>query len=269
MLSFAREQGIRYLREFDVDMTRKLRNSWTVHNLAALKKLEYLRAFFRFGFEGGWISENPAKKIGNPRIIARPTMPFSRDEMSKIFAACDAERVRRVKALAYLLRYSGLRMQDAVTLSAARIADGKLLLYTAKTGTPVWCPLPAFVLTALDAARQPGSAYLFWTVNRLPKVQPGRGGVLLGRLFARAGVEKGHPHRFRDTFAVELLLAGVPLERVSVLLGHSSIRITERHYAPWVRARQEQLEADVRRTWALDGMMKGTPEVHVESNRVN
>ena len=28
----------------------------------------------------------------------------------------------------------------------------------------------------------------------------------------------GHAHRFRDTFAVELLLASVPLERVSVLL---------------------------------------------------
>jgi integrase len=31
----------------------------------------------------------------------------------------------------------------------------------------------------------------------------------------------GHAHRFRDTFAVELLLAGVPIDRVYVLLGHS------------------------------------------------
>lgn len=55
------------------------------------------------------------------------------------------------------------------------------------------------------------------------------------------------PNRFRDTFAVELLLSGVPIERVSILLGHSSVRITEKHYAPWVRDRQVQLEADVRR----------------------
>jgi len=40
------------------------------------------------------------------------------------------------------------------------------------------------------------------------------------------------------------------MERVSILLGHQSVRITEKHFAPWVRARQEQLEADVRRTWA-------------------
>jgi integrase/recombinase XerD len=39
------------------------------------------------------------------------------------------------------------------------------------------------------------------------------------------------------------------MERVSVLLGHSSIKLTERYYAPWVRARQEQLEGDVSRTW--------------------
>jgi len=41
---------------------------------------------------------------------------------------------------------------------------------------------------------------------------------------------------------------GVPVERVSILLGDQSARITEKHYAPCVRARQEHLEADVRRT---------------------
>jgi hypothetical protein len=30
------------------------------------------------------------------------------------------------------------------------------------------------------------------------------------------------------------------MERMSVLLGHSSIKVTERHYSPSVRARQEQ-----------------------------
>jgi len=39
------------------------------------------------------------------------------------------------------------------------------------------------------------------------------------------------------------------MDRVSASLGHSSIKVTEKHYSPWVRARQEQLEADVRRTW--------------------
>jgi hypothetical protein len=40
--------------------------------------------------------------------------------------------------------------------------------------------------------------------------------------------------------------------RDMVLLGHSSIKITERHYAPWVQARQTQLEADLARVWRKD-----------------
>jgi integrase len=72
------------------------------------------------------------------------------------------------------------------------------------------------------------------------------------RLCEIAGVQGGHPHRFRDTLAVELLLEGVPIERVSVLLAHSSVKITERHYAPWVQARQAQLESDLVRAWRND-----------------
>ena len=54
---------------------------------------------------------------------------------------------------------------------------------------------------------------------------------------------------------MELLLAGVPIERVSVLLGHSSVSVTEKHYNPWVRSRQEQLEADVRQAWTNDPLI--------------
>jgi integrase/recombinase XerD len=62
-----------------------------------------------------------------------------------------------------------------------------------------------------------------------------------------------------------VLLAGVPIERVSVLLGHQSVRITEKHYSPWVRSRQEQLEADVQRAWASDPLiMTGTKRVQIQ-----
>jgi integrase len=72
----------------------------------------------------------------------------------------------------------------------------------------------------------------------------------LRKLFKLANVPNGH--RSRDTFAVELLLAGVPIEGVSILLGHHGLRITEKHYAPWVRSRQEQLEADLTDAWSRD-----------------
>jgi integrase len=51
-------------------------------------------------------------------------------------------------------------------------------------------------------------------------------------------------HMLRDTYAVEMLKAGVPLEKVSKLLGHKSITITERYYAKWVPERLRLLEEE-------------------------
>ena len=56
-------------------------------------------------------------------------------------------------------------------------------------------------------------------------------------------------HRLRATFAVDLLQKGLPLEHVSKLLGHKSVTTTERHYARWVKERQDRLDSLVSATW--------------------
>ena len=38
----------------------------------------------------------------------------------------------------------------------------------------------------------------------------------------------------------------------AVLLGHFTIKVTERHYAPWIQKRQQRLEADLRAMWSND-----------------
>jgi len=42
------------------------------------------------------------------------------------------------------------------------------------------------------------------------------------------------------------------LNDLSILPGRPSLKITEKHYSPWIRERQEQAEADVRRSWSQD-----------------
>jgi len=95
--------------------------------------------------------------------------------------------------------------------------------------------------------QRPGSPYYFWSGESKPKSAVGDWQRSLAKLFDLAKVPRAHAHRFRDTFAVESLLADIPIEQVSALLGHQSLRVTERHYAPWVAATQEELEASVRR----------------------
>lgn len=266
--AFAREEGADLLQQWDMPSTRRFRESWKDGALTVTKKLERLRALFRFAQENGWMIGNPAAKLKNPVAKRRPTMPYSSEEMLEILDACDEYRGERDKMRAFvlLMRYGGLRVGDAARLARDRIADGKLFLYTAKTGTPVWVPLPPLVLDALAAFRPANNTYFFWSGASSPDTIAKLWMRKLQWLFERTKIEGAHSHRFRDTFAVEMLLSGVPIERVSVLLGHSSIRITERHYAPWVKARQEQLESDVMRSWKRDRLAKGTLEVHGKTN---
>lgn len=278
--AFANHRGLRFLEELDLEQLRAFRAGWPDHDLSALKNLERLRAFFHFCHESDWIESNPAGKLKNPKVTRRPTLPFSREQVVDIVNACaeypDRSQVLRVRAFVLLLRYSGLRIRDVVTLRRDRIdKDGRLFLYTAKTGTPVNLPLPPLVINALDQIALPSSTtYFFWTGESKPKSAVGDWQRTLRRVFILAGLPDGHAHRFRDTFAVELLLAGVPIERVSALLGHQNVRVTQDHYAPWVSERQEQLEADVKRTWVADSDLqnldfaKGTPKVH-EFRRLN
>jgi integrase/recombinase XerD len=275
MERFASAEGLRFVAEFNLEQLRKWRSRWVNKNVAALKKLEFVRSFLRFCHDAGWIPDNPARKLKSPTVTAKQTMPHTQQEITRILAAIDthAKTVRlrrRMRALVLVLRYAGLRIGDGVTLSSERVCDGKVFLYTAKSGTPVSCPLPPFVIIALEAALEPGKRFYFWTGNGKKQTATGDWQAKLQGLFKEAGIEDGHAHRFRDTFATELLLAGVPLERVSILLGHSSIRITERHYSPWVRSRQEQLERDVRATWSTSKPeMEGTQEVHAAGTLPN
>ncbi len=261
---FAHDCGLRFIREFDLPALRKFRASWPNQNLGALKKLEYLRAFFRFAHESKWIDENPARKLESPKVQQRPTMPFTPDQMAQILSACEKygskarggrytgpENARRIRAFVLLLRHSGLRIGDAVALERNRITGDKLFLYTAKTRTPVYCPLPDFLVNALAAVPKVSDKYFFWTGESKLESATGDWQRTLKAVFEEAKIVDGHAHRFRDTFAVGLLQAGVPMERVSVLLGHSSIKVTEKYYAPWVASRQEQLEADVQRSWRV------------------
>jgi integrase/recombinase XerD len=164
------------------------------------------------------------------------------------------------------MRWGGLAITDAITLERSKLtADGKLFLYRAKTGTPVYVPLPAPVAQLLREIPNSNPRYFFWSGQGERESAKKPWDKSLRRVFQSAKLceADGTPkrctaHMCRDTFAVELLLSGVPLDQVSLLLGHDSIKVTEKHYAPFVKARQDQLEASARLAWYQMDEMTGS-----------
>ena len=278
--NFAAGRGVKYLDEVNLDLVAEFRASWKLGPRTAAKELERLKAFFSFARDREWIKKNPATGLKAPKTKLRPTLPYTQAEMIKILAAIDlyaktagASNAQRLRAFILLLRYSGMRIGDTVRCGVDRIEKNRLFLYTQKTDTPVYCVLPDFVVKALDAAPRSSERFYFWSGASTLHSAVGKWQRRLQRLFELAEIPKGHAHRFRDTFACELLAAGVPMDRVSVLLGHQSIRVTEKHYAPWTQSRQEQIEADLARAWSQDPVAlletKGTRRVRGENARYN
>lgn len=251
LIRWTEGQGLIQLQQLGVEQVREFRRTWADGAGYATKNLERLRTFFRFCEAADWIRRNPAKSVKPPKTQCKPTLPFSEDEMTRILCACGryVGNQSRMRAFVLAMRYSGLRIGDTIALTTSRVQGNKLFLYTAKTGTPVYVPLPPITVQALaEIAPSSGGRY-FSTGNAQPKTARANWSRYLDSVFRNAAVENAHSHRFRDTFAVRLLEKGVPMETVSILLGHSSIRVTERHYRPWVRSLQDKLETEVAKTW--------------------
>jgi integrase/recombinase XerD len=250
--TFSVDRGLKYVTDLDLDTLRDFRGTWKLKNYARRVTNENLRALMRFCQDSGWIKSNPARLLRSPEITPSPSLPFTKEEYAAILAACDTYRTIKnglpIKAFVLVLRWSGLRIRDVVTLRRDAVTKDRLFLYTAKTGTPVFVPLPPQCVEALNAIPVSGD-YFFGSGSGSPKVRVGNFQAALKKLFTLANVTHGHAHRSRHLFAISLLQKGTPIERVSILLGHSSTKVTSQHYRSHVQASQEQVEKDVRATW--------------------
>jgi integrase len=289
--AFCADKGIRFLKEMDLSQWQEFRGTWGVESLTRRKRQGELIGFFWFCERNGWYDRNYAadtmKGLGKIQVKATQTGYFTPSEYRATIGATyiysDRPSVdkhnsltiggERIRALTELMRWTGLRIRDAVTLEKSRLSHdpntgmSSVMLYQKKTGEPVYCPVPPHVAEMLLSvpASQKGNTnerYFFWTGSGTAKTITTNWQRSYGKLFKLAAIKEQdgtlkrcHPHMLRDTFAVESLLAGVKLKDVSELLGHSSVTITERHYMPWVRARQASLNESVAQSWIKQGIV--------------
>lgn len=213
------------------------------------RELGVLRIFFGWCLKRGWCLHNPATLVDMYKVRPVEREPFQREEIAAMFAACDKvghldyER-KRAKALFLLMRHTALRISDAATLSRNRVQNGRLLLWTRKTGGQVFLPLPGEVEQALEALPVPiggDRGYYFWNGKCKARAIVGMCQRLVAAVFKRAGFKRSQPHRFRHTMATEILARGGTIQDVADVLGITPA-IAYKHYAKWSSERQNRID---------------------------
>lgn len=266
--AYATAHGLESMPQFDVPAARGFRGTWVDRGISATKKLERLKSFGNFCTNSGWMPLVTPTRNGMrsafhallaPPEESLPTMPYTREMMVKIVGAIErmptrgADReltLRRLKLFIFAMRYGGLAIVDAATLTRDRIDDqGRLFLHRAKTGVAVMVKLPDYVVEPLLELPLYRGRYFFWNKQKetsKPATATGNWRRHLRKLLKLAGIDKPSEwaiaHGFRDTFAVECLNSGVTMEQLQVLLGHKSIETTQAHYAPYDPSRAKSLD---------------------------
>jgi len=264
---YARE--LKRLREFsEREGLLTVEQALTLENLIALRSTwnavypssssravvqKHLNNFTRFCYDAKWIDRIP--RLSPIKIDSPETLPLTEAEYAKILKAATG----KTRVLILLMRWSGLAVRDASTLKRTDMHEEngvhKIIRSRTKTGEPLYIPIPADVAAEVLAVANGNPVYVFWNKQKGSSSeyrQAGYMGEQVTKAFDAAGVRsEGHmiSHRLRATFAVDLLQKGLPLEHVSKLLGHKSVTTTERHYAKWVKGRQDRLDNLVSATW--------------------
>ena len=247
--------------EIGVEDITRFREGWENQypsSTTRAKVQERLRSFLKYCYQAKLIDRVP--QLSAIKVDEPPTLPLSEAEYNQLLEVIPSQfssiKATRVHALIQLMRYSGLAIRDAVTLERAEFQEDamgtRIVTSRQKTGTHVSVLIPPFVADEVRVAMKLNSnpTYIFWNTGN-GKVQTAVTNWQhdLRQTFKAAGMLGGHPHQLRDTFAVRLLEKGLPLEEVSKLLGHESIKTTERYYAKWVKARQDRLDTLVQQAW--------------------
>jgi len=214
-------------------------------------KLITLRACVRFLSEQGVIS---------PELFIRPLRIKLPEALPKALDPADTRQLLQVikfvrdRALVLLLLRTGMRIGELLATKPVdiQLQEQKILIYQApktSTGRVVYfsedarCALEHW-LAQRDASRE----FLFYGRGNTSLSYSGARVLFIKYLHVAGLGHKGYTiHCLRHTFASELLNAGMRLECLQKLLGHTSIEITRRYARLTDKTRADEYFAAMQR----------------------
>ncbi|WP_152393333.1 tyrosine-type recombinase/integrase [Paenibacillus guangzhouensis] len=212
------------LKEYLAKQSDRLKPSSLGH------RIRFVRSLFRFAYEETYLISNPALKLREPKMDKRIPKFLIEEDVIHLKISCQSLRER---ALLEFLYSTGCRVGEVEKLNiddlnwenSSAIVNGKgskqrEVYFT--TECKVWLKkylesredtCKALFVTDTHPTRRMTIPTIRWALKRLA----GRGEI-------EANV---YPHRFRHTYACQLLDNGAPLDFIQGMLGHEKASTTQ------------------------------------------
>ncbi len=218
-----------------------------------------MHRMFDFGKERGLVQENPFVCEANHGSAERGSQPYEPEELRALRKAAANEWL-----FFLVLRWTGLRKSDVVSLTWGECdLDKKVVrkltkksryrkraiiemdeeLYRAlKTEYDLQMPQPSDTVLRLDSEKPLTTTKLDYLVSKWGK---------------KAGV-KAHAHRYRDTFAVDMLLHDIQPSIVARMLADTEATV-KKCYQPYVSVLRQQTKEKLDSGARFEDFFCGTP----------
>lgn len=225
------------LKQYLADETQHLKASSIGH------RVRYLKSLFRYAYEEGFIEENPAWKLQEPKMGKRVPKALKEEPLELLRLGC---QIPFHYALLEFLFASGCRIGEVHLLNKRDIDWQKRSAFVIGKGDKerevyftvrcsIW--LKKYLETRTDneeclfvSMRKPYRRMSIWALrNHLKEIAK------------NAGLDDNiYPHKLRHSFATHLLNNGAPLELIQSYLGHEKAETT-RIYAQLSTERKREM----------------------------
>lgn len=218
---------------FITNLELYLKTDRSMKQITLNKVIQKLKSVMKMAYEYNWINTNPF-----------PGHKFKHDSIDVVYLTVSElqllethvfsqDRLNRVRYIFLFSVYTGLHYIDAMNLTQGNIikgVDGKdwIKYCRQKTGKWIYIPLLSKAKELMKRFRTElkDSEYL------VPRMSNQKLNSYIKEIGEIAGIETPLTHKVaRKTFGSVLLYHNVPMKVVSELMGHSSVLITEKHYA--------------------------------------
>ena len=187
----------------------------------------------------------PDYEWGEWHVKEKPIRYLTDTEEQKILRELDPSKIKSrthraarqaARDLFIVMIDAGFRIAEASKLQWSDIDfdEGVIHLYRSKVSNEDFIPMTRRLRVTLESRRKSvDGEYVF--PGRFGGHKTPQNNRALEAAFERAGIDDVSSHNLRKTFATRLLSRGAAITDVQHLLGHSSVKTTEKAYAAFVR----------------------------------
>lgn len=222
----SKEINYSFVRQWIVILSEKKYSKISIN-----RKIASLKSYFNFLVNIGKINTSPLKAHKNLKSSSKIVIPFSEDEMDKVFDNFESSNINNRDKLIIEIFYStGIRREELINIKIKNISfERKVIKVVGKRNKERMIPmlpnLSSNILNYID--EKDPKIYLFES-SKSKKLSISTIYRIVTKYFRSVSSKvRISPHVLRHTFATHMLNKGADINTIKEILGHASLSSTQ------------------------------------------